>query len=181
MRFLTKRYVGLMAPEKFCTIFCVKTTKKKQPRKKTWCHLNLSCLTYLPTNWKRHLIIKVWVRARNCQNQWAEQKILERWAWGLGRGSFPVVSVVSPWQGGWGSLCPNEDKPCSPLEGPPPSEILQWQKLGARCDWAMRKVDVPILKLPANYSRDILPVNLLLIIQGKWFCKATHSEMIHLT
>lgn len=54
-------------------------------------------------------------------------------------------------------------RPFSPL-----SKILKWQKPGVhRGSSKMRKTQAPVRKLPAHSSRNILSVNLLLIIQGK--------------
>lgn len=99
MRFLARQDLGFPVLDNFFAPSSVKKQKKKkkppqqtnktQQQQQPLCHLNLH-LTYLPTNWKLHLMIKTWVRARKCQKQRAEQNIPERWAWGLSRGSFLV-------------------------------------------------------------------------------------------
>ena len=65
---------------------------------------------------------------------------------------------------------PTEDQPCSCSQKAVFTSVKNPQvaKTG-RSPWLeqMRKIQAPVLKLPAHYSRNILPVNLLLIIQGK--------------
>lgn len=63
------RIPGILSLKTFCTILC-------KNRKKPFCHFNLHCLTYLPRNWKLHLIIKMRVWATKWQNECTDQAIL---------------------------------------------------------------------------------------------------------